>query len=196
MPTYTRAFEEAVSHAMRYEVGGFWNPNHPAVAQGLINTSANRRAVGYVNDPLDRGGETKFGIARNANPDVNVTTLTWAGAKEIYFKRYWLAGKCDLLPPRVAVLHFDGCVNHGIKRANTFLQAAAGVIQDGVVGPVTIARVKSQNQLVISNSICDQREAFYRRIVAANPSQARFLNGWLRRIQEMRTFVTTNNFGA
>lgn len=69
MPNYTNAFEKAIDHAMLYEVGGFWNVNHPAVARGLIDTSANRKAVGYVNDPDDRGGETKFGVARNANPD-------------------------------------------------------------------------------------------------------------------------------
>lgn len=189
MTTYTKAFEEAVSHAMIYEVGGFWNVNHPAVKQGLINTAANRRAVGYVNDPADRGGETKFGIAKNANRDLNITTLTWEEAKANYYRRYWLAGKCDQLPGRVAVLHFDGCVNHGVNRANTFLQAAVRVTQDGIIGPVTLAKVKAANPFVVSSLICDQREAFYRRIVAANPSQAKFLNGWLRRINEMRAFV-------
>lgn len=193
MPQYTRAFEEAVSHAMIYEVGGFWDVNHPAVAEGKIDTRENRKAVGYVNDPDDRGGETKFGVAKNANPDLNITTLTWDGAKAVYYIRYWLAGKCERLPPRIAVLHFDGCVNHGIARANKFLQRAAGVTPDGAVGPVTIAKVARLDQISLANNICNQREQFYRQIVINNPRQAKYLNGWLRRIKEMRAFVTNPN---
>jgi lysozyme family protein len=188
---YTKAFERAIDHAMLYEVGGFWNVNHPAVLLGRIDTAANRKAVGYVNDPQDRGGETKFGVAKNANNDLNIALLTWEQAKAVYFARYWIAGKCDQLPSRIAVLHFDGCVNHGIQRANTFLQRAAGVNADGVIGPVTLAKIKTLNQITACNSICDQRTAFYRQIVASNPSQAKYLNGWLRRINEMRAFTTS-----
>ena len=190
MATYTKAFEHAIDHAMLYEVGGFWNVNHPAVAQGLINTAANRKAVGYVNDPDDNGGETKFGVAKNANKDLNITGLTWEQAKAVYFLRYWIAGKCDQLPARLAVLHFDGCVNHGVTRANTFLQRAAGVNPDGVVGPVTIAKIKTLPVMTLLNSVCQQREQFYRNIVSANPSQSKYLTGWLRRISEMKAYVT------
>ena len=190
MATYTKAFEQAIDHAMLYEVGGFWRADHPAVAQGLIDTPANRKAVGYVNDPNDRGGETKFGVAKNANMDLNITRLTWDQAKAVYFVRYWLAGKCDQLSPRTAVLHFDGCVNHGIIRANTFLQRAVGVKDDGVIGAVTLAKIKATNEMQLLSNVCAQREQFYRAIVANNPSQARYLTGWLRRINEMRAYVT------
>lgn len=190
MATYPAAFEGAIDHAMLYEVGGFWDVNHPAVETGDISTAADRKAVGYVNDPLDRGGETKFGVAKNANPDLDITNLTWEQAKAVYYVRYWLAGKCDQVQPRVAVLHFDGCVNHGIKRANMFLQRASGVQPDGKVGATTIARANAMNELKLVDSICNQREQFYRDIVAANPPQARYLSGWLRRIKEMREFTT------
>lgn len=189
MTTYSTAYEKALDHAMLYEVGGFWNVNHPAVAQGLINTPANRRAVGYVNDPDDRGGETKFGVAQKANTDLNISRLTWEQAKAVYYKRYWIAGGCHLLPGRVAVLHFDGCVNHGIKKAGIFLQRAVGTTPDGIVGPATAAKTKSLNQFAVCTAVCNQREQFYRSIVANNPVQGKYLNGWLRRINEMRAFV-------
>lgn len=192
MANYPNAFEEAVQHAMLYEVGGFWSLTDE-VRAGLIGTASQRRAVGYVNDPLDAGGETKFGIALNANPDVNIRKLDWEGAKAIYYRRYWIAGSCDRLPPRLAVLHFDSCVNHGIKRANIFLQRAAGVSADGVIGPVTIAKINMLNVFDLCAKICDQREQFYRQIVANNPTQVRFLNGWLRRINEMRQFTLNPN---
>jgi lysozyme family protein len=190
MATYPKAFEEAVSHSMKYEVGGFWDVNHPAVAGGLIDTRANRKAVGYVDDPDDAGGETKFGVAKNANPDLDIARLTWEQAKAVYFVRYWLAGKCDRLPPRVAVLHYDGCVNHGIKRANMFLQRAVGVTPDGAIGSVTLAKVRLARELDLCDSIADQRALFYRQLAARKPSQGKYLAGWLRRIDEMRAFVT------
>lgn len=186
---YTLAFEEAVNHAMLYEVGGFWKLT-PDVVAGKIATSAQRRAVGYTDDPYDNGGETKYGIAGNANTDVNIKTLNWEGAKAIYYKRYWLNGSCDKLNGRVAVLHFDGCVNHGVGRANKFLQTALDVGVDGVIGPITIGKANSVNQFDLCNNICKQRADFYKRIVANNPSQGRYLNGWMRRIDEMQVFVT------
>lgn len=185
---YTRAFEEAVNHAMLYEVGGHWRLT-PEVEEGLINTREQRRAVGYVNDPYDSGGETKFGVAKNANRDLNITRLTWEEAKSVYYKRYWLAGSCDKLPSRVAVLHFDGCVNHGVGRANKFLQTAIGAYPDGVVGPQTLGAVHNTDPIEVCKSICNQRRLFYKNIVRRNPTQGRFLNGWLRRIDEMKEFT-------
>lgn len=188
---YSDAFEKAVDHAMLYEVGGFWKLT-PAVEAGLIDTPAQRKAVGYVDDPLDRGGETKFGVAKNANPDLDIAKLTWAGAKAVYYDRYWVTGACERLSPTVGILHFDGCVNHGVGRAKKFLQRAAGVEDDGVIGRMTLAAVAAIDPVVLCNKICDVREQFYRDIVAGRPSQSRFLKGWLRRIDEMRTYTTKN----
>ncbi len=183
------AFEYAVDHAMLYEVGGFWKLT-PEVEAGLIETREQRRAVGYVNDPDDAGGETKFGVAKNANLDLNITELTWEQAKSVYYNRYWVKGACDRLPPRVAVLHFDGCVNHGTGRASKFLQRAVGAVEDGVIGNKTAQAVADLDEIDVCNFICDQREQFYRDIVANKPTQAKYLNGWMRRIQEMRDFTT------
>lgn len=190
---YPVSFQAALDHAMLYEVGGFWDLDAPGVREGLIGTSAQRKACGYVNDPLDAGGETKYGVARNANRDLDITSLDWAGAERVYFRRYWLASHCDeltLISPRLAVLHFDGAVNHGVGRAALFLQRAADTIVDGDIGPATLKAIRESDHIAVCHRVCDQREAFYRAIVANKPAQARFLKGWLRRITEMRTFVT------
>ena len=190
MTTYSTAFNAAINHAMLYEVGGFWNINHPAVAGGLIDTQENRRAVGYVNDPDDMGGETKFGVAKNANPDLNIRNLTWEQAKAVYYLRYWLAGKCDKMPGRVAVLHFDICTNNGVGKAAIFLQRALGVSPDGAIGPATLGKLAASEPIAVCNRISDLREQFYRDIVAAKPVQVKYLTGWLRRCNEMRAFST------
>lgn len=197
MSGYTKSFEAAIDHAMLYEVGGFWNVNAPGVKEGLIGTAAQRKAVGYVNDPVDRGGETKFGVAVRANPDLDITRLTWDGAKRVYYRRYWLAANCDdltIMSPRLAVLHFDGAVNHGVGRAGRFLQRAVSANQDGDVGPATLKLVQQYidqgAEFDVLNRICDIREAFYQSIVANDPTQKKYLGGWLRRIKEMRAFTT------
>lgn len=186
---YSVAFEKAVDHAMLYEVGKHWKLT-PDVEAGLINTASQRRAVGYVDDPLDRGGETKFGVAKNANPDLDITDLTWSLAKAVYYDRYWVAGGCEKLSGRIAVLHFDGCVNHGVVRAKRFLQTSVGAKADGIIGAKTLAAIAAQDPIWICEKICDLREQFYKDIVASRPSQQRFLKGWLTRITEMRKFTT------
>ena len=38
---------------------------------------------GYVNDPKDLGGETKYGITKRFYPDIDIKNLTIEQAKEI-----------------------------------------------------------------------------------------------------------------
>lgn len=188
-PVQNAAFVQAVTHAMLYEVGGWFNANDKETQLGLIATPPQRKKVGYTNIPGDRGGETKFGVAKNANPDLNVTGLTWAQAKDKYFERYWVPGGCHLLPPRLGILHFDSCVNHGVNRAGKFLQEVLGVPQDGQVGAGTAAAASKMNEFDSCRLLCDRREKFYRAIVANDPSQAKFIKGWMNRISDIRDFV-------
>ena len=185
---YTQAFESAVEHLMLYEIGGFVDVTDPGFLDGT-----NPKACGYTNDPTDAGGETKYGIAKNANPSVDVTNLDWEGAKAVYAKKYWMAGHCDQLSGRVAALHFDGCVNNGLSGAGKFVQRAVGVYPDGAIAPGTLAEVNKMDPIDLCNAICDQRTKYYNDIVAAKPDQAKYLKGWLRRIDEMRTFTTDPN---
>lgn len=197
MIEYSNSFEQAVSKAMCYEVGSFWSCDAPGVADGSISTPQERRACGYTDDPTDNGGETKFGVSKSANPDLDIASLTWDGAKRVYYRRYWVAASCsdlDSLCGPLAMLHFDGAVNHGTGRAVRFLQQAVGVEVDGDYGPATHAAVQAALQsdstgAALCDAICDLRAAFYKQIVVKNPSQGKYLNGWLRRIEEMRTFV-------
>jgi lysozyme family protein len=87
------------------------------------------------------------------------------------------------------VLHFDGCVNHGVTRANKFLQEAVGVEADGVLGPMSLEAINSSDPFETCKGICDNREEFYNAIVERKPAQSRFLNGWLRRINEIEGFT-------
>jgi len=185
----SQAFEDAFHETMLFEVGEHWDPTDPEVIAGLCGTRAQRRKVGYVNIPQDRGGETKYGVAKRANPDIDVYALDLEGAMAVYFRRYWLAGKCDQLNFPISMMHFDGCVNHGIGRANKFLQRAVRVTEDGVIGPVTIAAVNNSAPLDIIKNLSETRTNFYHAIINRDKSQKIFLNGWMRRIDTVTEFA-------
>lgn len=185
---YSASFELAINKLMEYEVSGSVKVTSPGFIDGT-----NLTACGYVDDPDDAGGETKYGIAKNANPSVDIKNLKWADAKEIYFNHYWVAGSCDKLLGRIAALHFDGCVNNGIRGASKFLQRAVSVDDDGNIGPHTLSVVNKCDPFTVCQSICDQRIEYYNHIVAKKPEQVKYLKGWLRRISEMLAFTTDQN---
>jgi len=68
---------------------------------------------GYVNDPKDPGGETKFGLSKRANPDLDIKNLTLGIAQDRYRTRYWNAHNLDSLEYGKALLVFDVAVNGG-----------------------------------------------------------------------------------
>lgn len=182
-------FLDAFNHAMIYEVGKFWNPSDPDVIAGRIDTKDQRRKVGYVNIPQDRGGETKYGIAQRANPEVNVRFLNLEGAIDVYERKYWRPSYSDRLHPVLAEVHFDAAVNHGVGRAARFLQRAAGVTEDGVIGRMTLAAINARGPEQMIRRLHEIRSGFYRSIVANDSTQARFLNGWMNRINEVTEYA-------
>lgn len=122
---------------------------------------------GYVNDPADPGGETRFGISKRAYPDEDIKGLTLARASELYEHDYWKVGGCHLLPWPLNACHFDACVNHGPGRAAGFLRMAKGS----------------------AKTYLDAREQFYHAIVAKRPASLKFLRGWLNRLNALRKII-------
>lgn len=92
---------------------------------------------GYVFDPADPGGETKFGISKRSYPHLNIKELTREQAKEIYLVDFWLKIRADKLTIALSFQVFDFAVNSGISTAIRKLQAALGVADDGYWGPMS-----------------------------------------------------------
>lgn len=69
--------------------------------------------AGYVNDPVDPGGETKYGISKRAHPNLEIKTLTLDQAKGIYFEEYWTPLGCEVLDWAYALQLLDCGVNQG-----------------------------------------------------------------------------------
>lgn len=137
---------------------------------------------GYVNHPNDPGGETMWGITiavAHANGYTGpMRDLPRDKAKAIYRDQYWHKVKADSMPFPVAFQVFDAAVNHGTGQAAKFLQRAAGVMDDGVIGPKTVAAVSECSEAAILLRFNAEREQFYTNL----PTWASFGKGWSRRV--------------
>jgi lysozyme family protein len=143
--------------------------------------------VGYINDPIDSGGETKHGISKRSYPNLDIKNLTLDQAKEIYFRDFWVKAKCEQIEnDDVAVKFFDSCVNVGISQAVKLMQRAlraAGtqVTEDGIIGPITLKAINEAEGTDLLAALKSESAGHYRLIANLNPSQKRFIEGWLNR---------------
>jgi lysozyme family protein len=121
---------------------------------------------------------TKFGISAAAYPALDIANLALAEAQAIFRRDYWDRVQADALPPPLALLVFDAAVNNGPDRAIRWLQAAAGVAEDGTIGPATLTAVNAGRGAAICAEFLAQRLAF----MAALPTWRVFGLGWARRL--------------
>jgi lysozyme family protein len=163
---------------------------------------------GYVNDPADHGGPTNMGVTEQVARadgylgDMRDFPKHCAGqvitcADRIYVDHYiegpGFTPKLGI-EPAVAQELVDSAVNMGPRNPSLWFQASlnvlcgAGLKVDGRVGPRTIAayqacqqqRGKVQACVLVLDALDGAQEARYRKIVAHDSSQAKYLKGWLR----------------
>lgn len=176
-----------------------------------IATAIVTREGGYVNDPDDPGGATKYGVTihtmrrlgldltndgRIDNNDVRV--LTRAHAVSIFVEHYFRGPRIDRLPTPLQATVFDMYVNSG-AHAVKILQRLLGdmrisVAVDGVIGPKTIAAVKQAMEaapahLVDAYGIA--RRNYYYDLADRRPASRKYARrrdggkgGWIKRAEE------------
>lgn len=133
---------------------------------------------GYVNNPADPGGATKYGISQRSYPSIDIASLTLDQARAIYQRDYWDACRCDALTPAVAGLLFDAAVNQGAGWAVRALQSALGVATDGAIGPKTLAAAEAADPATLHATIGWLRESRYRQLADFST----FGHGWIVRL--------------
>jgi lysozyme family protein len=178
---------------------------------------------GFVDDPVDRGGATKYGISLRflksegafdddrdlvADYDLDfdgdidgqdIRQLTIGDARYLYLRCFWNRLDCDSFPRPIGEMLFDQGVNGGNFAARKLLQQAINICAseaklhlvkvDGRVGMLTR---NALHRVVEECGMPRLIEAFretvrdrYRAIVRRNPSQKRFLRGWLARAERL-----------
>jgi len=149
---------------------------------------------GYVNDPLDSGGRTNLGVTQRVweefvgHPvtEADMKALTPEKIAPMYKLKYWNPSYCEVLPKGLDYVVFDFAVNAGTGRSVKTLQQAIGCVADGVIGPKTMAAINDAEPKDLIAKFSDARADFYQGIVARKPDQARFIKGWLNRVEESR----------
>ena len=144
-----------------------------------------------TNDPLDAGGRTKYGISEKANPEA------WADgkvdeeeARRIYERKYVIGPGFDKVTDfqlRAQLVDFG--VNSGpmiaIHKLQEVLQTADPTVDvDYILGPQTLGAITQWHPEAINNALVKARVKMICRIVTKNPTQLKWLNGWVNRALE------------
>lgn len=169
------------------------------------------REGGFVNDPDDPGGATKFGVTLgtlkrlgldltgDGRTDVNdVKALTRTRSKKIFLQNYFFEPGINNLPEPLWSSLFDMQVNAGAN-AVKILQRLLGdmgmaVAVDGQIGPKTIAAVKKAMELAPDHLVdaygIARRNYYYaladKRVASRKYARRRDggKGGWIRRAEE------------
>jgi lysozyme family protein len=179
---------------------------------------------GFVDDPVDRGGATKYGISLrflkaegaidedldgyadfdlDMDGDIDgadIRKLTVGDAKSLYKRSFWQVLECESFPRPIGEMLFDQGVNGGNHAAKKLLQQAINAVLragqyrsiplkvDGQIGEKARRAFDSMWARHPGQLAIEYREAVkdrYVAIVRRNPSQAKFLKGWLNRAERL-----------
>jgi lysozyme family protein len=163
----------------------------------------------YANVAGDKGGETYMGVARNLHPDwegwavidvyksevgkikhnakIEITGLTFL-VKEFYRHTFYHTYRIESINNgALQEIIFDWCVNSGYWGSSGFQKVLnrffdCDLKMDGIIGNQTIAAINSCNPEQLFNAIKAARIHYYN-IIVKKGDNAKFLKGWLRRIE-------------
>ena len=181
-------------------------PNIRDIAEEIV-----RREGGFVNDPDDPGGATKYGVTihtlRSLGLDLtgdnkitvaDVKQLTQKQAVDIFIDHYFFGPKIDHLPEQLRPSVFDMYVNSG-SNAVRILQRLLNdlghlLIVDGVIGPQTMRATHQsygQDPKEFLDAYGIARRNYYYRIADLRPASRKFARasnggkgGWIKRAEE------------
>ena len=176
-----------------------------------IATDIVTREGGYVNDPDDPGGATKYGVTIHTMrrlgldltgdgqvDDADVQVLTKARAVTIFVEHYFRAPGIERLPGPLHASVFDMYVNAGAQAVKILQRLLCDmrlpVTVDGVIGPQTIAAAQkalaaAPDHLVDAYGIA--RRNYYYDLADRRANSRKYARrrdggkgGWIKRAEE------------
>jgi lysozyme family protein len=169
------------------------------------------REGGYVNDPDDPGGATKYGVTihtmRRLGIDLDgdgsvtaedVKRLSRAQAVEIFLQHYFLKPRIAELPEVLHATVFDMYVNAGANAVKILqrllVEMGETVAVDGAIGPQTVAaaaQAAARAPAHIADAYGIARRSYYFAIADARPASRKYARsraggkgGWIKRAEE------------
>ena len=175
---YTRlTFDEAFDRLIGHEGGFSRDPKDPGNWTG-----------GSVGNGLPKG--TKYGIAANTYPDLDIENLTLEHAKEIYYRDWWLKVGGDVLDPAILYQLWTFAINSGMGNAKRALQRAAGAAEDGKIGPITIAKIQAMS---LDDLLLQFFAAKIRYYTSLRQGFIDFGRGWMNRVADDLDYAAKDN---
>ena len=156
---------------------------------------------GYSDDSRDPGNwtggkvgvgtckGTKYGLAANTYPNLDIKNLTIEQAKAIYKRDWWDKLGADQLHPAIVFQLWDFAINAGKSRAIKELQQVAGVPNDGIIGPATITAVKKLDINDVLLGLTAERLRFYTSLSTFET----YGKGWVNRCADNLKFAMQDN---
>ena len=172
MSSFETTFNRTIGHEGKFQA----NPKDRG------NWTGGKEGVGELKG-------TKWGLAAMTYPHLDIANITLEQAKEIYYNDWWFKLKMDRWPNVMKYQIFDAAFNHGTGRANQFLQYAARVKDDGVIGPKTITAVNmtDPNDLVLR--FLAKRLRYFTEV----KTWAEFSKGWSLRVAQCLEYAAEDN---
>jgi lysozyme family protein len=124
--------------------------------------------------------------AGKPEPDVtdlkNISESEWEDILKKYYWDPWQAD--DINSQAVANLLVGWGWGSGVKTAVMQFQKLMKLKVDGIVGKNTLAAINNTDETELFHRIWLARKDFFITIVKNNPSQIKFLSGWLNRLYD------------
>lgn len=141
-----------------------------------------RAEGGYVNNPNDPGGETKYGISKRSYKNENIAALTPERAQEIFKSDFYDAVGGDTLMkinPGLAAHVSDMAFNAGPKAAVKLMYDAVQLPRQSQITPELLDRLNDSENLIKDYSVA--RLKYY----ASLGNAPTFIKGWVNRVNNL-----------
>lgn len=145
---------------------------------------------GYIDHKDDPGGRTNLGVTQRVweewvgHPvsEKDMKALTPEKVAPMYEMKYWRTSYCEKLPQGLNLLVFSMAVNSGSGRAVKLLQRCLGLVEDGIIGARTMAKIQECSAVDLVEKYSATRKAFYEGLKLFPV----FGSGWVARTERER----------
>lgn len=142
---------------------------------------------GWSDDPRDNGGQTMKGVTLRTFQQFfpggtadQLRHITDDQLSTVYHTGYWAPVHGDDLPSGVDLVTWDFGVNAGPARAVKMLQRTVGVVDDGIIGPASLAAIRKASPTDLITKLIGAQREYYRSL----PTFDEFGRGWMNRTDQ------------
>lgn len=149
---------------------------------------------GYVSDPDDPGGETKFGVSKRSYPNLDIKNLTLNDISAIYYRDFWhKASLEDVAKEELQHKLLDMVVQFGVEGGLRIWRKALKEELEDTGQNIDLNDASIEKLIELTNKadplhmMIELRIAMmshYLSVTKKNPKMRKYLHGWLTRAHD------------